>query len=45
MQLEEVREYINFIREIKSETEFIEIKSAEIVTKVVSSLGSTLNDQ
>ena len=29
MQLEEVREYINFIREIKSETEFIEIKSAE----------------
>lgn len=29
MQLEEVKEYINFIREAKSETEFIEIKSAQ----------------
>ena len=44
MQLEEVREYINFIREIKSETEFIEIKSADS-NQGRNSLGSTLNDQ
>lgn len=29
MQMEEVREYIDFVREIKSETEFIEVKAAE----------------
>ena len=29
MQLEEVKQYINYVREIKSETEDIEIKSAE----------------
>lgn len=29
MQLEEVKQYINYVREIKSETEYIEIKSAE----------------